>query len=156
MCAHAVSRFSTSSSDIARKMRGTSSTRRCGTKTAHVLHEISSWNGSTQSSEMMTGTAPAASDSSRRYVCRPWPMTTRANRAWTMEERERCLYLDKLTGVPICVRFRRWPSDVTAALFFCVCACVSMLHNIYIFPTCLLYTSPSPRDRQKSRMPSSA
>ena len=23
-------------------------------------------------------------------------------------------------------------------------------------PTCLLYTSPSPRDRQKSRMPSSA
>ena len=24
------------------------------------------------------------------------------------------------------------------------------------FPTCLLYTSPSPRDRQKSRMPSSA
>ena len=37
---------------------------------------------------------------------------------------------------------------------------------VYIFPnpyqlvvkdvTCLLYTSPSPRDRQKSRMPSSA
>ena len=25
-----------------------------------------------------------------------------------------------------------------------------------IFPCCLLYTSPSPRDRQKSRMPSSA
>ena len=24
------------------------------------------------------------------------------------------------------------------------------------YPTCLLYTSPSPRDRQKSRMPSSA
>ena len=27
---------------------------------------------------------------------------------------------------------------------------------IYISGTCLLYTSPSPRDRQKSRMPSSA
>ena len=26
----------------------------------------------------------------------------------------------------------------------------------YAFDTCLLYTSPSPRDRQKSRMPSSA
>ena len=26
----------------------------------------------------------------------------------------------------------------------------------YIFKLCLLYTSPSPRDRQKSRMPSSA
>ena len=25
-----------------------------------------------------------------------------------------------------------------------------------LFKTCLLYTSPSPRDRQKSRMPSSA
>ena len=25
-----------------------------------------------------------------------------------------------------------------------------------MFPSCLLYTSPSPRDRQKSRMPSSA
>ena len=25
-----------------------------------------------------------------------------------------------------------------------------------LFPCCLLYTSPSPRDRQKSRMPSSA
>ena len=28
-------------------------------------------------------------------------------------------------------------------------------HPLY-YPTCLLYTSPSPRDRQKSRMPSSA
>ena len=27
---------------------------------------------------------------------------------------------------------------------------------IFLFMTCLLYTSPSPRDRQKSRMPSSA
>jgi hypothetical protein len=28
--------------------------------------------------------------------------------------------LDKLIGVPSCLRFRRWPSDVTATLFFCV------------------------------------
>ena len=27
---------------------------------------------------------------------------------------------------------------------------------VAVFRTCLLYTSPSPRDRQKSRMPSSA
>ena len=26
----------------------------------------------------------------------------------------------------------------------------------FLYPACLLYTSPSPRDRQKSRMPSSA
>ena len=30
------------------------------------------------------------------------------------------------------------------------------MHPIYHINTCLLYTSPSPRDRQKSRMPSSA
>ena len=30
------------------------------------------------------------------------------------------------------------------------------LHEIGVFVSCLLYTSPSPRDRQKSRMPSSA
>ena len=37
----------------------------------------------------------------------------------------------------------------------------NVLYNIFISPktkpiVCLLYTSPSPRDRQKSRMPSSA
>ena len=31
-----------------------------------------------------------------------------------------------------------------------------MFDSIDIHPLCLLYTSPSPRDRQKSRMPSSA
>ena len=30
------------------------------------------------------------------------------------------------------------------------------IENRGVFKTCLLYTSPSPRDRQKSRMPSSA
>ena len=28
--------------------------------------------------------------------------------------------------------------------------------DVWIYNACLLYTSPSPRDRQKSRMPSSA
>ena len=31
-----------------------------------------------------------------------------------------------------------------------------VVHSIIQSYTCLLYTSPSPRDRQKSRMPSSA
>ena len=30
------------------------------------------------------------------------------------------------------------------------------LNNVFWFDTCLLYTSPSPRDRTRSRMPSSA
>ena len=33
---------------------------------------------------------------------------------------------------------------------------VALMKFIYEFTSCLLYTSPSPRDRQKSRMPSSA
>ena len=32
----------------------------------------------------------------------------------------------------------------------------SYQNNVEVINTCLLYTSPSPRDRQKSRMPSSA
>ena len=32
----------------------------------------------------------------------------------------------------------------------------SGLRKYYNYVVCLLYTSPSPRDRQKSRMPSSA
>ena len=32
----------------------------------------------------------------------------------------------------------------------------TLLNMIGLLDTCLLYTSPSPRDRQKSRMPSSA
>ena len=35
-------------------------------------------------------------------------------------------------------------------------AICKMLHKSAIAKDCLLYTSPSPRDRQKSRMPSSA
>ena len=31
-----------------------------------------------------------------------------------------------------------------------------LIHSLMTYDTCLLYTSPSPRDRQKSRMPSSA
>ena len=33
---------------------------------------------------------------------------------------------------------------------------IDHIKPLKLFPTCLLYTSPSPRDRQKSRMPSSA
>ena len=54
-------------------------------------------------------------------------------------------------------------------LFFLVCTLVGLdtigtvAHNgpqafvwLIVLAVCLLYTSPSPRDRQKSRMPSSA
>ena len=35
-----------------------------------------------------------------------------------------------------------------------VCACSTC--HVYVLKGCLLYTSPSPRDRTRSRMPSSA
>ena len=40
--------------------------------------------------------------------------------------------------------------DLTAELFSL------FQHQVEMWGSCLLYTSPSPRDRQKSRMPSSA
>ena len=33
---------------------------------------------------------------------------------------------------------------------------IDFFKNVVQYKSCLLYTSPSPRDRQKSRMPSSA
>ena len=37
-----------------------------------------------------------------------------------------------------------------------ICFGASIVSLIYSYVSCHLYTSPSPRDRQKSRMPSSA
>ena len=44
-----------------------------------------------------------------------------------------------------------WKTSVTVAGLV---TGVAFIH--YMYMSCLLYTSPSPRDRQKSRMPSSA
>ena len=44
-----------------------------------------------------------------------------------------------------------------SGLFFCFgCQTTKNLEEFIMHMSCLLYTSPSPRDRQKSRMPSSA
>ena len=55
-----------------------------------------------------------------------------------------------LAGIPVAGDL----GDQQAALFGQTCFSVGEAKNTY--GTCLLYTSPSPRDRQKSRMPSSA
>ena len=51
-------------------------------------------------------------------------------------------------------------SFVAVALVVLVTACTQAVVGfgfaLLTVPICLLYTSPSPRDRQKSRMPSSA
>ena len=51
----------------------------------------------------------------------------------------------------------RSPAYVLAFAAACLMASLyGFLQGAWPFGICLLYTSPSPRDRQKSRMPSSA
>ena len=47
------------------------------------------------------------------------------------------------------------PQDGTGVII-CRASSASILFKVFGSWSCLLYTSPSPRDRQKSRMPSSA
>ena len=47
------------------------------------------------------------------------------------------------------------PMILEASFAMLACARIGAVHSV-VFGGCLLYTSPSPRDRQKSRMPSSA
>ena len=47
-----------------------------------------------------------------------------------------------------------YDARVLACAHACLCVCVCV--RVRVRECCLLYTSPSPRDRQKSRMPSSA
>eukprot|EP00828_Plagiopyla_frontata_P022608 TRINITY_DN2919_c0_g1_i6.p4 TRINITY_DN2919_c0_g1~~TRINITY_DN2919_c0_g1_i6.p4 ORF type:complete len:115 (+),score=27.40 TRINITY_DN2919_c0_g1_i6:1305-1649(+) len=49
-----------------------------------------------------------------------------------------------------------WCCKCKAPLSTIILISVSLGISSILFVTCLLYTSPSPRDRQKSRMPSSA
>src|SRR5674476_82530 len=48
------------------------------------------------------------------------------------------------------------PTQQVGASFSTDFAAVEHLERMFSLDNCLLYTSPSPRDRQKSRMPSSA
>ena len=56
----------------------------------------------------------------------------------------------------------RQVADLAWALIpLCALAALELVRNVFVFPDeraeiCLLYTSPSPRDRTRSRMPSSA
>ena len=59
-----------------------------------------------------------------------------------------------LLGIPE-ETVRKW-LDIYRSAGIEVLAMMGKKHAAYSFETCLLYTSPSPRDRQKSRMPSSA
>ena len=60
-----------------------------------------------------------------------------------------CVSVDNVSGAAVCVSV-----DIVSGA--AVCVSVDIVSGAAVCVSCLLYTSPSPRDRQKSRMPSSA
>ena len=75
--------------------------------------------------------------------------------------KKECLEL-KEKGVSVCLAVIIVGDDPASRTYVNnkkkACEAVGIISREYALPadTCLLYTSPSPRDRQKSRMPSSA
>ena len=59
---------------------------------------------------------------------------------------------DNVRNIPDQIEF----DEASGNLVVTPCQCKMDAESNGIFCDCLLYTSPSPRDRQKSRMPSSA
>ena len=57
---------------------------------------------------------------------------------------------------PILFAYRRWPNCIFYQVIIYTSFSMLDMCNQGLPVFCLLYTSPSPRDRQKSRMPSSA
>ena len=91
-------------------------------------------------------------------------MSERAEAMWLEEARrlERAWRLRFMTSC-MQVELPQKPTDILRPLggmsqmaHFMLFGIHSMKYDEFLFWTCLLYTSPSPRDRQKSRMPSSA
>ena len=62
----------------------------------------------------------------------------------------------KLKGIPSIYVRRGWNEDAQRVLPESFLPKTILSENPDLKGYCLLYTSPSPRDRQKSRMPSSA
>ena len=64
-------------------------------------------------------------------------------------EKERLQQLAKELEISHVVKFIDWMSRAELDEYFA-------MSSVFLFPSCLLYTSPSPRDATLSRMPSSA
>ena len=69
-------------------------------------------------------------------------------RQWSEEQRAGTL--EVLLTLPV------RPAELVFAKFLAVMALVALALALTLFLPCLLYTSPSPRDRTRARMPSSA
>ena len=92
----------------------------------------------------------------RRMRCRRLPTTrpTPRDRQEPICPRKKCAIWARWRPVPVKnVNYPRAPSSRRSSL---VGPHTTPPIVNYKYMTCLLYTSPSPRDRQKSRMPSSA
>ena len=52
--------------------------------------------------------------------------------------------------------FLKLDEDISRALIMCDGKSIDKISGLLTLDSCLLYTSPSPRDKRQSRMPSSA
>ena len=74
----------------------------------------------------------------------------------TMQLPPPCLGIEQVTQIialGVVINDHMTATDHVTAL---LASCSKLLYALRVLRACLLYTSPSPRDRQKSRMPSSA
>ena len=71
------------------------------------------------------------------------------------EKLARELYTDNITAIVQKVLIQELPNSLQITQNYYDALALNVLKTGYAI-YCLLYTSPSPRDRQKSRMPSSA
>ena len=70
------------------------------------------------------------------------------------EWESRSYFAPQGAGKPYCIMIP--PPNVTGTLHMGHAFQQTLMDALVRYHRCLLYTSPSPRDRQKSRMPSSA
>ena len=62
----------------------------------------------------------------------------------------------QLIAVFVALQYYRLQIPIDYCLLFIGLSIIANLLATYLYPVCLLYTSPSPRDLSTSRMPSSA
>ena len=60
--------------------------------------------------------------------------------------------LDKLQGVPTCQRSRRWPSDVTAVLFFLLVCVREYVYIVYACVCARVYVGVRERARERESL----
>ena len=118
----------------------------CWRTACRMPHGVNRW--------MLLCTTPAASGAAwRKYACCR-KTKARGRNPSPVETEHQARHL-LLLPPPVCAPRFKDGVEICPAGSSCSCG-VSHADGLERAENCLLYTSPSPRDRQKSRMPSSA